>query len=375
MYSATILARPAEILQLNDALLRAFPALESASMPGFFLASLGREWLPRVVVVSRGGELAGIVYAKERAILGWPLGLIYADASFNNMVVAAPAEREAVLRTAIHRLFACRRIQGARIVVPLDGFQAAVLTEAISSMRLEAGFAPVERHACLKLPPCYEEFLETLGGKTRKNFRYYVRKSQMEGHRYFERLSMAELREAAWRLRRKCSIATSSSALTRALTWLAESGERILAVGLRHPDGRWLSVAAGWYGPASATVALQLNDDQSFPRYSLSVVLRAQLIQSLIRQKVESLWFWAGASEPLARYATYLRTTAVYMDRPAPVWKAIRYLALKAIPLLPKRLAGDIVWVSRTAEPASISQQERDPTPIDDGQPKNGRQV
>ena len=65
---------------------------------------------------------------------------------------------------------------------------------------------------------------------------------------------------------------------------MAAVGDRLLAMGLRHRNGEWLIVMCGVYRPGAGVLLLQLNNDRDFPRDSLSVVMRAYLIESLIRQ-------------------------------------------------------------------------------------------
>jgi hypothetical protein len=89
-------------------------------------------------------------------------------------------------------------------------------------MKLDISSAPIELHARLALAGSFEEFLERLGHRTRKNFRYYTKRVETDGHTYLEQLSMAELRDAARQLRQKCRMPGSVRGLERALNWIAQ---------------------------------------------------------------------------------------------------------------------------------------------------------
>jgi len=154
------------------------------------------------------------------------------------------------------------------------------LAPNLSSFRLY--FTSVERviatcntAACLALPGDYQAFLGGLGAKTRHNFRYYRRKFDAAGHTYVHELPLQDLRRAAADLRSKSRIPIQRRAIERGMNLLM-AAERPWAAGLRHRDGRWLSVAAGWFSGGRAMLFLQLNDDRDHELTSLSVVLLEQ---------------------------------------------------------------------------------------------------
>ena len=119
---------------------------------------------------------------------------------------------------------------------------------------------------------------------------------------------------------------------------MAASADRPLAVGLKHRNGEWLSVICGASTPVVGVLYLQLNNDRDFPRDSLSVVLRAYLIESLIRQGMKKLVIWGGTTSPLDRYAARFRTIGISIDSPDYAWRLIRGLKSTAGSWLPSRL-------------------------------------
>jgi hypothetical protein len=111
---------------------------------------------------------------------------------------------------------------------------------------------------------------------------------------------------------------------------------------------------------------LQLNDDRDHDLTSLSVVLRAHLIETLIRSGTRELVFWSGCARPLSRYVTPIPAMAVYLDTPALGWRLIRSMVGKTQPWMPRSIAADVRWMTGAAvlsEPPQILQ------PDSDGQP------
>src|SRR4051794_26796513 len=169
-YTADILSAPAAIEQLTELVRRLAPALDRMGEPAFFLASLSREWIPRVVVVRRGAIVAGVVYTKERRIAALRTGIIYGDGRLGNLVVAHPAEQAAVVIAAITALFKSRGTRAVRLAIPPGGVDAQAIAAAPLATRLDRGYGAASHfdlHAGLKLPSDYQEFLRGLGPKTR----------------------------------------------------------------------------------------------------------------------------------------------------------------------------------------------------------------
>jgi hypothetical protein len=72
-------------------------------------------------------------------------------------------------------------------------------------------------------------------------------------------------------------------------------------MGLRLPDGPWLSILTGWRRHGVTYVDLQMND-MHYKKESLSAVMRAFLLEHEIGLKQELMNFVAGSSLLLRRY-------------------------------------------------------------------------
>jgi len=353
-YSGVILSSPGEIRQLREVVERSLQQDDTILDPEFFLASVSKGWEPRVVVVHSAREVIGIMYAQERVISGVPTGVVYADGSLGGVLLANSMHQRNAFRVAVETLLGSPKVRGVRLRVVRGGCEISAIRQLTASWRLDAhysrikyGYSPIwKHHAHLHLADSYEQFLMGLGNTTRRNFRYYRRRFEASGHSLREHLSMGELRSAVLTLVPKSTLANRPSRITieRALNLVA-AARRPLAIGLKHHNGEWLSVIGGWYKPHGAVLFLQHNNNRDFGPYSLSVVLRAYLIESLIRERLNELVMWADTGPPLSRYVTYMPTIGVHLDVPTYVWRVARGFISTVGPWLPRRLASAAQWV------------------------------
>jgi len=324
-YTAAVLCSASAIRALDPSVAQLTRERDITVEPRFFLAAVSSAWAPRAVVVRRDEQVVGVVYAKERRWGGVATGLVCLDGRLGNMIVADPANMEDVLRVAIQALFAMRRVVELRLLIPPSGLEARAVARTRALLDLDLGCSSPDPHTRLPLPADYEQFLEVLGYKTRRNFRYYRRKFHEAGHTYLPELSMPEVKSAVAALRSKCRISSRRSEIERALNVVA-AADRPWAVGLKHRHGEWLSVAAGWYSADRAVIFFQLNNDREHAEASLSVVLRARLIETLIARGTRELIFWSGSAPPLSRYATEIPAVALHLDSRTPAWRLARFV-------------------------------------------------
>jgi len=321
------------------------PTYPAVLDPQFFIASVASSWIPRLVLVRRGLEPVGLVYAREKALVGVPTGVMYADGTLGNLLLAHPDDQEMVLSASLQKLLGLPRFRAFRLLLPPAGHEERTTRNVAVSMNLHFSQAQdVLNHSLLDLPTTYEAFLTSLGSRTRRNFRYYRRRFEGAGYHYVEDLSQTEMCNVAAYLRTRCSIKSSTSSVDRICSWVG-AADRPFACGLRSSEGNWLSVATGFYSGTRATMLLQINDDLHSERSSLSLVLRAYFIDSLIQKSFEKLVFWAGVGGPLARYVSFVPGTMVYIDSPSTGWKIARGLIGLMAPGLPKRMRRDLEWI------------------------------
>jgi hypothetical protein len=340
-YDTALLSSGSAICQLKSAARQLMPQYDPMLDPQFFLASLSREWKPRVIVVRSGSDIVGIVYAKERAVWGIPTGIVRIDQTLHNSLLRGCGNHEQdILSLALVKLVSSRRILSVQLKIPFAWSDPSSFSEPFSSRPIEIQFSRLrDHHAHFPLPRTYDDFLKLLGSTSRHNFRYYRRRFEAAGHRYVPKLSLDTLRSVAWELKEKCSLPAQSRTIESFLNMVATS-ETPLAVGLQHVNGQWLSVAAGCYRPGQAVIFFQLNSDQEFARSSLSVVLRSYLIDGLIQAGCPELVILGGTTPPLSRYATHPRTVNMHVDKLIYSWRAVRFFSRIMGPHLPKQFSG-----------------------------------
>jgi len=302
----------------------------------FFLASLvERVWIPRIVVVHQGQRLRGAVFLKERKIGGVGSGVLFGDATLGTMLLAAPEERERVLEAALSHLMDGLRVRGIRLAAPPTGYEPECIRRVCASRSFLVKSVGTVNHVGLTLPDRYEHFLDSLGSRTRRNFRYYRRRAESCGHEYVGQMSWPEFRHAAGGLLKKSVVGAKPEGVDRAFRMFA-AAERPVLSGLRDRRGEWLAILGGWQEPGHVMLFMQMNDDRERRADSLSTVLRAYWIESLISKGVGKLLFWAGVSAPLARYCDPVPTERFYLDSRSFAWKAARSLAQWIAPVLPQ---------------------------------------
>src|SRR5271157_4856928 len=235
-YSAAVLTSIADIRRVQPLVSRALPRTDILFDPEFFLASLTKQWRPLVVAVHQGDELARILYAKERLVLGRRLGVAYADLSFWEHTAGNTIQQRDTFRTAVETALAFPAIHGLRLKVPRASPEMAAVRQLVASQCWDVHFARARDHAVLRLPDTYEELLESFGSTTRRNFRYYRRRFEAASHDYLENLSMEEMRSAAFYLAPRSARPAKLASVARGLA-MAAAADRPLLAGLRHKNG------------------------------------------------------------------------------------------------------------------------------------------
>jgi hypothetical protein len=312
-----------------------------------------KKWRPRAVAVERSGTLAGIVLFKERTFAGLPTGVFYAEGVFGKMVLARPQDQEAVFTVALKALLASDHVRGIRLVVPADGPEVMALAETTSSTRVHVSRRNRNDHDLLLLSNDYGNFLDSLGYKTRRNFRYYRRQSEARGNVFVSQMSFRDFQAAVAELRPACALGPTDSLMREWLSMMPVV-ETPLMVGLRRTTGEWLSVAGGWCHGERAFLLFQLNKDSHYSRESLSIVLRSYLIEKLIESGSRELLFWGGSTAPLSRYSKKVSEVAVYLDADKPEWRLFRGAADRLRNWIPKWCWRSAAWAEWIVPPPGL---------------------
>jgi hypothetical protein len=318
---------------------------EAESRSRFFLASVSESWRPRIAVVRQEDNIVGLVYGKERLIAGFGTGIIYVDTTLGSSVSGPAHLRERVFQDAAEGFLRLPGTRALRFVVPPHGPEISGLRAVSQSDKLDFALTPVNNHVVLSLPHDYEVFLQRLGSQSRRNFRYYRRKSEAAENSFVSRVPAKAFQYAAWEMVEKGVTGAGLELVRRTTRMLSEVAEPLMA-GVRSPSGEWLSVLAGWYEQDRAVMMLQLNDDKAHAKASLSSVLRGYLIEHLIRDGVKNLVFWGGVGEPLKEMVTPLPAAGVHLDKRLPHWRLLRAGTRLAMKYLSPAMAAQAEWIA-----------------------------
>jgi hypothetical protein len=340
------LTKPADVLALADVagpLLARFPATQG---PRFFLASLTPEqWAPYVLVIRQGNEIVGVVYLKERKIGVLRTGVVFSDATLGYQILCDEEQRRAVMDAALRFLLTAKRVRGVRLMAPSDGVVVAAARRAAAWTGAEMTSGPLQYHWLIPLGTDYDQFVESLSYKARRNLRAARRRLESAGHQYVDRLDFVEFKEAAYGLLKKSVVGGDLEGVERAIRIFSEVDRPIL-VGLRHRDGELMAILGGWQGEDHPIVFFQMNNEHDYRTACLSQVLRGYLIERLIEQRHRGLLFWAGLAGPLARISSPVECTSVYLDNRSPGWATLRSLCKMLSPHLPRRLSWMAEWIT-----------------------------
>ena len=158
-YSTTVLSSAEEIRLLQPFVGQEETAQNPLLELDVFLASISREWKPRVAVVRRGEQLKGVIYGKEGMFSEVGLGIIYADLSFGSILLGDAASRPQVFLAGIESLLNLNGIRGIRLRICPNSPEVAAIRELTASRHLDTHYFRVKDHACLTLPDTYARFL------------------------------------------------------------------------------------------------------------------------------------------------------------------------------------------------------------------------
>jgi hypothetical protein len=338
--AATVVSSPAEILELTP-FVRSLVEEPGMLGPRFFLASfLPQYWKPRVVVVSRGPRTVGLLYCKERVVAGIATGIVFGDDTLGAMIAARTGETDSVLHCAVEALL--KHVVALRFRLGSD--RLALMESAKAGACIY--FRRAKHHAHLELPGNYGEFLARVGPCTRNNLRRYRRRSEAAGNEFSPDLEFIEFCAAARGLFPNASFATSNRELERALDMIsAMPMPSRLLIGLRQANGKWISLAGGWYDGERAILNMQLND-RRMGRDSLSLVLRSYLIEMLVKRGFREIIFWAGTSAPLNSYLAQREEFVAYVDAQSQAWRLVRMACATLAKLAPFSLGDWLEWVA-----------------------------
>ena len=234
-------------------------------------------------------RFAGIFFALEHYSKGLRTGYAVAgDYSGRGLLLCRPEDESTVVETAAARIFGSgvhsleiRHTPRANVRWRFAGLRTRQFEATIPGDRMP-------------LPPTYEEFLQFLGGHTRKHARYYRRKVLELGMTFDACVEDDEFRRERVRLNHTTRFPLSRLHLER--------DDRLLLLhdahckfGLRDAAGVLVALVCGFIKGGQFHLLTQWNDP-AYEKLSLSLVLRGFVIELLIEKQCSGIYFMGGTT-------------------------------------------------------------------------------
>ncbi len=267
--------------------------------PEWFVSmTIASKRIPWVVELFDGEELVAAMLFAERLVSGFPSGYLKADGAFGEeFLICPPALSATYMPMLLGKLFDQRSVSIAHVAQSVNAETA--FAHLPDETGIEVEWKPRPSHYRLPLRASMEETLAPYGVRTRRNLRYYLRKSRSEGCQFLSELNGEERLEAVSSLTDRVTHNLSIKAtLLREKTMQAT--REAFALGMRAADGSWLSYLTGWRRGQRTFVYWQMNHVTS-GNSSISTAMRAFLMEKEIARGTKEIVFVGGTSLVLMR--------------------------------------------------------------------------
>jgi hypothetical protein len=251
------------------------------------------------VLIRRDNNLEACVFFYEHCKFGIGLGVMRGGGLIGeNCVAGREAFRLQYIQFAAQALLRHWRIHGVSISVRARLDDCLEVMGPKSSYRI---FSERNIQYKLRLESTYSGMLAAMGPRTRRSLAAKRRQLETRAHAIFlPSLKPASALEAMLELQKR-SLAKRITEFYHARSRLLQEAPEFFCMGLRLPDGPWLSVLSGWRRNGVTYIDLQMNH-MHFKQESISAVMRAFMLEHEIACKQEFIHFIGGTSLLLRRY-------------------------------------------------------------------------
>ncbi len=241
-------------------------------------------------------ELLGAAVVYEYEMLGRPSGVFVTDdGSGSRTVIAAPEIRSAVTIKVCEHLMRT----GARVAVLSYKEEVHPQRQDVEIARLVRlpgtmwGSQVRDMSTYLTIQPTFDETLSQLGKHTRRNLRYYRRRTEMElGCQFVPEVGRAMSKAEFVELNATSTHPVDARAMERRYEDLSRFSDSF-CVGIRAEDGRWLSLMGGRRHHGWTEVDWQLNR-AGLDRLSLGTAMRSYFLENEVALRTQRLYFEGG---------------------------------------------------------------------------------
>lgn len=266
------------------------------------------------VLIRQDHTLESCVLFYEHCRFGVGLGLFRGgDYIGESLVVGDAALRVQYVHLATQALLQQWRIHGVSLSIKAS---TACCVEVMGPASYFRRFTGSEVQHTLPLLPTYEGMLASLGPRTRRSLA--GKRQQLEKSAAVQFVPALEPEQAL-----EVMLGLEAKAMPQRISEFFHARHRLLrasseffSMGLRMPEGPWLSLLSGWRRKGVTYVDLQMND-MHYKKESLSAVMRAFMLEHEIGRKQELINFVGGSSLLLRRYCEPIEPcTEIFISKP-----------------------------------------------------------
>jgi hypothetical protein len=251
------------------------------------------------VLIRRDQELEACVLFYEHTRMGVGIGLFRGgDYIGESLVAGAEALRVHYVHLATEALLKQWRVHGVSLSMKASLDTCIEVMGPASNFKR---FCGTQIQHKLALESTYECMLAHLGPRTRRSLA--GKRQQLEKSanvQFIPTLEPEQSLEAMLALEPR-SVPHRSNKFYYARYDLLRANSDFFSMGLRLPNGAWLSLLTGWRRNGVTYLDLQLND-MHYKKESISAVMRAFMLEHEIAHKQELINFVGGSSLLLRRY-------------------------------------------------------------------------
>ncbi len=271
----------------------------STDLEYFIAANKQKNRRVAAVLIRRNHALEACVLFIEHCRYGIGLGLWRGGDTVGDGLVAGQEEFRALyVYLATKAVLKLWRVYGVSFAIRTSLEHCVEVMGPRSKYRMFSG-GHVQRK--LPLERTYQAMLAGMGPRTRRSLAGKRKQLEAQAHVVFApSLDPTQALEAMLSLQPR-SMPYRMDGFYHARYNLLNEIPGFFCMGLRLPDGTWLSILSGWRQKRVTYLDLQMND-LHFKKESLSAVMRAFMLEHEITNEQELIHFVGGTSLLLRRY-------------------------------------------------------------------------
>jgi hypothetical protein len=270
-------------------------------------------------------DLIAAVLVYEYKAMGFH-SRVFSTSDFNgSRAVIAPVADRAGVSAMVCRYLLDRGAQVVMLTFAGDGDKTKT-EEFVSALEGDKNWWTTQTRevgSTIVLEKTLDETLAAMGKHTRRNLRYYRRKAEAELMCTFESdvkssLSMAQLIE----LNGASTHPVADSVLERRYSTM-KALDGLFCVGVKTPDGRWISLLGGRRHHGISEIDWQMNRG-GMEKFSVGTVIRACLIEHEIAIGTDRLYFEGGTSHSMRHAFLSEKAIDIVVKKRSPFVFALR---------------------------------------------------